>query len=105
MPQPDTIEICPHCMGSGEGAASQPCWTCNGTGGVPQTTTKFPAQTEAVMQAHVEQRIQERLNLGHLYCVEDGEDGPEASCTGPAAASVWRVVLDAVREAGWRVTK
>jgi hypothetical protein len=61
--------------------------------------------TEIQMHAHVEQRIQERMNLSHLYRIEQGEDGPQAVCTGCAAASIWRVVLDAVREAQWRITK
>ena len=55
--------------------------------------------TEARMHMHVEQRIHERLNLSHLWRVEDGE----AVAADGAAASVWRVVQDAVREAGWKM--
>jgi hypothetical protein len=53
----------------------------------------------------IESRIAERANLGHLYTITEGEDGPDASFTPRAAASILRVVLDAVREAGWRITK
>ena len=61
--------------------------------------------SEEKMHAHVEQRIQERADLQHNYEITQGDDGPEASFTGCAAASIWRVVLDAVREAGWKITK
>ena len=61
--------------------------------------------SEAQLHTHVEQRIQERANLGHLYVIEQAEDGPVAVLRGNAAASILRVVLDAVREAGWKVTK
>jgi hypothetical protein len=58
------------------------------------------------MDAHVEQRIQERLNLSHLWEIETDEDGyPQASATPKAAASLWRVVQDAVREAGGAIIK
>lgn len=61
--------------------------------------------SEEKLELHVEQRIQERANLGHLYKIEDGPEGPEASFTPSAATSLWRVVQDAVREAGWRIVK
>lgn len=61
--------------------------------------------SEEKLELLVEQRIQERANLGHLYKIEDGSEGPEASFTPRAAASLWRVVQDAVREAGWRIVK
>lgn len=61
--------------------------------------------SEEKLELHVEQRIQERANLGHLYRIEDGPDGPEVMLTGRAAASLWRCVQDAVREAGWRIVK
>ncbi len=63
------------------------------------------ALAESQMHSHVEQRIQERMNLGHLYRIEQGDEGPEGCCSPRAAASVWRVVLDAVREAGWRIVR
>jgi hypothetical protein len=56
------------------------------------------------LKRYVEQCIQERANLGHLYQIEDGPDGPEAALTDCAAASLWRAVQDAIREAGWRIT-
>ncbi len=68
----------------------------------PRTVTTL---TETQMHAHIEQRIQERANLGHLYVIEQSDDGPVGVFRGNAAASILRVVLDAVREAGWRVTK
>jgi hypothetical protein len=60
--------------------------------------------SEEKLARYVEQRIQERANLGHLYQIEDGPDGPEAAFTDCAAASLWRVVQDAIREAGWKIT-
>ena len=53
---------------------------------------------------HVEQRIQERCNLGHLYMIEQSDDGPVACMTDEAAASIWRAVYGAIKEAGWRIT-
>jgi hypothetical protein len=54
------------------------------------------------LDVHVEQRIKERMDLSHLYLIEPGPDGPEACATEAAAASIWRVVQDAIQEAGWR---
>lgn len=72
----------------------------------PIHTTKIDHPlSEEKLERHVEQRIQERANLGHLYRIEDGHDGPEAMLTGRAAASLWRAVQDAIREAGWRITR
>jgi hypothetical protein len=71
---------------------------------MPDNPTMLPLSVEK-LDIHLEQRIQERLNLGHLYQIEDSEDGPEACCTGRAAASIWRVVQDAIREAGWKIVK
>lgn len=69
----------------------------------PTTVTIIQPLSEEKLQTHVEQRIQERADLGHLYRIEDGPDGPEAMLTGRAAASLWRAVQDAIREAGWRI--
>ena len=52
---------------------------------------------------YVVQRIQERANLGHLYEIEDTPDGPMAYMTEAGAKSIWRVVQDALDEAGWRI--
>lgn len=68
----------------------------------PKTTRPL---SEEKLEIHVEQSIRERASLGHLYRIEDGPDGPEATLTGRAAASLWRAVQDAVREAGWRIVK
>lgn len=65
-----------------------------------KTTAPLPRHN---LNLHVAQRIKERMELGHLYLVEPGPDGPEASATGAAPASIWRVVQDAIQEAGWRI--
>ena len=64
----------------------------------------FPL-SERDLETHVEQRIAERMALTHLYRIEQGENGPCAVPRGQAAASIWRVVQDAVREAGGRIVR
>jgi hypothetical protein len=57
------------------------------------------ACTRDAMDTHMQQVITERLNLGHLYAIEDGE----AYCKPAAASSVWRLVREEVERAGWRL--
>lgn len=64
------------------------------------TVADRPLEVAALVN-HVTQCIQERMNLGHLYTIEDGE----ACATDEAAASIWRVVYLSIREGGWRLVK
>ena len=57
--------------------------------------------SEANLEIHVEERIEERMALSHLWRIEDGEVVP----TERAGASLWRVVKDAVAESGWRIVR
>jgi hypothetical protein len=59
--------------------------------------------TNDQLNTHVIQAIKERLDLGHLYTIELGEDDYEAACRPEAAASVWRAAVDAIIEAGWNI--
>jgi hypothetical protein len=56
------------------------------------------------LNEYIIERIRERLNTRNLYQVVLSEDGCEAVCRPAAAASVWNVVQDAIREVGWAVT-
>ena len=58
------------------------------------------------IDAHVIQRIEERLHLRHLWDIEIDEEGcPQAYATPMAATSIWRVVQAAVREAGGAIVR
>ena len=61
--------------------------------------------TRDTLNRHVMQRIKERMDLSHLWLIEPGPDGPEVYATEAAAASIWRVVQDALNEAGWGIAK
>ncbi len=58
------------------------------------------------LNAYVEQRIIERANLRRLYDIEWNEEEQEytACMKSRAAASIWRVVQDALKEAGWKIS-
>lgn len=69
-------------------------------------TTRLPLR-EAELEAHVEQRILERLQLRHLYKIEWDEAKQEyvAIMKPRAVTAIWRVVQDAVGEAGWKIAR
>lgn len=70
--------------------------------GKSESDTAIPI-TRVNLNSHVVQRIKERMDLSHLWIIEPGPDGLEAYPTEEAAGSIWRVVQDAIKEAGWRV--
>ena len=70
-----------------------------------QTTNIGHPLSEEKLGLLIEQRIQERANLGHIYSIEEGPEGPDAVFNDRAAASLWRAVQDAIREAGWRILR